>query len=60
VDELSGIGIAAGWFISWMLGVASLVGAIVILKEGCEFEDRLAALFPTCRASTTFQQERCT
>lgn len=43
---LSGIGIAGGWFISWKLGIASLVGMIVILQKGCEFDDRLAALFP--------------
>lgn len=43
---LSAIGIAAGWFISWKLGLASLVGIIVILAKGCEFDDRLAALFP--------------
>jgi hypothetical protein len=43
---VSGIGIAGGWFISWKLGIASLAGVIVILMKGCEFDDRLAALFP--------------
>jgi hypothetical protein len=44
---VSAIGIAGGLLISWKLGVASLVTIIVIFKKGCEFDDKLAALFPT-------------
>ena len=43
---VSAIGIAGGLLISWKLGVASLVSIIVIFKKGCEFGDKLAALFP--------------
>jgi hypothetical protein len=42
---LSAIGTAGGWFISWKVGLASLVVSIVILAKICEFDDRLAALF---------------
>jgi hypothetical protein len=43
---VSALGVAGGWFISWKLGLASLVVMFVILMKGCEFDDRLAALFP--------------
>ena len=44
---LSMIGTAAGWLISWQLGVASLTSILLLLAKGCELSDRLAALFPT-------------
>lgn len=44
---LSMIGIAGGWLISWQLAVASLASILLLLAKGCEFDDRLAALFPT-------------
>ncbi len=42
---LSAIGIAVGWFLSWKLGVASVLSILVIFTKGCKFDDRLAALF---------------
>ncbi len=42
---LSAIGIAVGWFLSWKLGIASVLSILVIFTKGCEFDDRLAALF---------------
>lgn len=44
---LLAIGTAAGWLVSWMLSVASLVSVIVIFKKGCELEEKVAELFPT-------------
>jgi hypothetical protein len=44
---LSMIGTAAGWLISWQLGIASLANILLLLAKGCEFDDRLAALFPS-------------
>jgi hypothetical protein len=44
---LSVIGIAAGWLISWQLGVVSLASILLLLTKGCEFDDSLAAMFPT-------------
>ena len=38
---------AAGWLISWQLGVASLTSILLLLAKGCELSDRLAALSPT-------------
>jgi hypothetical protein len=44
---LSMIGIAAGGLISWQLVIASLASILLLVAKGCEFDDRLAALFPT-------------
>ena len=44
---LSMIGIAAGGLTSWQLVIASLASILLLVAKGCEFDDRLAALFPT-------------